>query len=904
MRQPNPVMLGVLTSLLPMAVLVLVFVFLNTYQVREKKAAYLLGLTQELGMAVDNEVMTQIRQLEMLATINEIDEYKHEELHQKMIAAVNARPHIWFNITLLDQKGQLLLASMKPYGTALPKTGMPDQLVTVVKTAKPLAYGVLARGVLTTNSQIILIGVPVIREGVVKYVLQAAFKPDTLNRVFSENALPKNYLAMVLDHSLNIVTISQEVEKLAGQPAEKSITENLAHTNIKSFFIADLDGERTFFSSHRLANTGWTFVIGARADMLEEAPWQAMLSGFTVLFTTIIFSLSVAWIIARRDLSHRQIEATFLSEVQVAGNRAELAEEELIMINRNLEFLVEQKTAEIHLAGSVFYNTGEGVIITDHNAIILSVNPAFNLITGYSADEAIGHKVSLLASHHHDENFYREMWDCLIRQGHWEGEIWNRRKCSDIFLQRTLIDAVKDKSGQTTHYVAVFNDITDAKSKDVRIRHMAYHDALTGLPNRLMLEDRLQQGIAAAYRGRTRLGLLFIDLDRFKNVNDHLGHSIGDFLLREVGDLITACKRSADTLARLGGDEFVVIMIGVETPEECAILGRKIIRTLSQPIIVLGHSIHISASVGIAVYPDDGGDCVELMKCADTAMYAAKDAGRGVFRYFQATMSERATQRMEIETRLRHALDNGELSLHYQPKLDASSRITTGFEALLRWNNPSIGMVPPDEFIPIAEDTGFIKAIGNWVINEACRQISTWQKEGYGLKHIAINVSARQLYDGTLVEQIVEAINRHDIPATTLEIELTESMVMANPEEAAEIFSALRELGVRVSIDDFGTGFSSLAYLRRLPIDVIKIDRSFVMHADTNSEAAGIICTIVALGKILGLEVVAEGVETDAQAALLTDVGCDILQGFLFSRPLRVEDVELLPYISNSESRA
>jgi diguanylate cyclase (GGDEF)-like protein/PAS domain S-box-containing protein len=567
-----------------------------------------------------------------------------------------------------------------------------------------------------------------------------------------------------------------------------------------------------------------------------------------------------------------------------------VAETNLRMLNEELEMQVEKRTGEFRLAATAVQNTSEGVMVTDLNAIIVSVNPAFSRLTGYSAEESAGKNANLLRSDHHDKDFYLQMWTSLQRQGRWGGEIWNRRKDGSVFLERQMINVVKDKHGHPTHYVSVFNDITEARSKDEHIRHMAYHDALTGLPNSLLLTDCLEREIMLAHRREARLGVLFFDLDRFKAVNDNFGHNVGDLLLREVAQRILDRIRNGDTLARLGGDEFVIVMGEVASPGDCAVLAKIIIERLNEPMIILGHTISIGASVGIAVYPDDGGDSTALMKCADTAMYAAKGAGRGVYRFFQTEMFERASKRLEIESGLRNAIANSELCLYYQPKINVRNGMTQGYEALLRWNNPQLGAVSPVDFIPIAEDSGIIFDIGYWVIDEACRQIAAWQSAGHGLKNVAINVSALQLRDNLLVTQIKETAIRHGIPTNTLEIEVTESAIMTNPEKTTKILLMLRDIGVKIAIDDFGTGYSSLAYLRRLPIDVLKIDRSFVMDADKNEDDAEIVRTIISLAKVLRLDVVAEGVETEAQAKLLDEAGCDLFQGYLFSYPLPAHD--------------
>ena len=540
---------------------------------------------------------------------------------------------------------------------------------------------------------------------------------------------------------------------------------------------------------------------------------------------------------------------------------------------------------DLQLAASVFHNSADGIMVTDDRGTILTVNPAFTEITGYTADEAIGCKPSLLRSDHQGPDFYRAMWDTLAREGCWQGELWNRRKSGEAYSEWLTINRVTDSAGVAVRYVGVFHDITELRQKDERIRHLAFHDALTNLPNRALIQDRLEHALQRARREQTRLAVTFIDLDRFKAVNDSLGHAMGDVLLQEVAGRIGKRLRSMDTLARLGGDEFVLLMEDLHGTEDCASLAQAIIAEISRPVDLHGHTVQIGASLGMAFYPEDGGDTEELMKRADVAMYAAKAAGRNTYRFFQQQMLDLASRRLALEMDLRLAVANADFELHYQPKVDLATGQTRAVEALVRWRHANRGLVPPGEFIPLAEDSELILALGDWVLNEACRQAALWQANGCLLK-IAVNVAARQLEQGGLAERIVELTRQHGIPASALEVEVTESMVMTRPEQAASLLARLREIGVSVAIDDFGTGYSSLAYLRRLPIDVLKIDRSFVMHADCNDEDAQIVKTIVALGQSLKLLVVAEGIENEGQAALLRSMGCDRGQGFHFSRPL------------------
>ena len=434
--------------------------------------------------------------------------------------------------------------------------------------------------------------------------------------------------------------------------------------------------------------------------------------------------------------------------------------------------------------------------------------------------------------------------------------------------------------------------ITELRRKDDDLRHLAFHDALTGLPNRALLLDRMEQSIAVAARQNEKRGVMFIDLDRFKTINDSLGHDAGDALLKEFAMRLRNCLRKSDTVARVGGDEFVVLLNDVLTPETYATVAQKLISRLSIPMELAGETVQVGASAGIACFPDDGEGAVELMKHADMAMYEAKSAGRGGFCFFQASMTSASVQRLQLESQLCRAISNGELQLFYQPKISLGSNQLRGVEALVRWRHPARGLIPPMEFIPMAEATGLIAPLGDWVLEEACRQSAAWAAQGLGAIKIAVNISARQIQQGNLVERVRALTRQYGISPSDLEVELTESVIMANPQESARVFASLREIGVVVAMDDFGTGYSSLAYLRRLPIDVLKIDRSFITNADRDESDAEIVKTIIALAQTLKLEVVAEGVETESQAAFLEGCGCPTAQGYLYSRPLAAADFE------------
>ena len=555
------------------------------------------------------------------------------------------------------------------------------------------------------------------------------------------------------------------------------------------------------------------------------------------------------------------------------------------------DLALTRSAAAEKLAAKVFHTTIEGIMITDAQGRIESVNPAFTQITGYSDQDVIGQTPRVLKSQHHDAAFYRQMWQEVEASGQWKGEIWNRRKSGEVFLESQTIQRIQSDDGNA-RYVAVFNDITEQWRKDKRIEHLAFHDSLTGLANRSLLADRIKQAIALADRAGSSLAVMLVDLDRFKDINDSFGHEQGDELLKAVTRRLQEEARMTDTIARLGGDEFVLVLQPIGQPEDAGLIAARIIGAIATPIELSGLSLRVGASVGVALYPGDGVDATSLLKSADTAMYEAKDAGKGTYRFFNAGMTNRAQARLHLEMGLRRAVEQNEFELHFQPKICLHHHSTCGAEVLIRWRRPMYGLVPPIEFIPLAEETGLIEPIGTWVLEQACRQLSEWRAKGIGLTPLAVNVSALQLQRGTLAATISVLLSRYQLPGHVLEIELTESAVMSNPAAAIESMKALRALGLKISVDDFGTGHSSLAYLKRLPIDALKVDRSFVMEADRNEESAVIVGSIIALAKSLKLEVVAEGIESAEQLALLKGQGCNVGQGYYFSRPLPEEEME------------
>jgi diguanylate cyclase (GGDEF)-like protein/PAS domain S-box-containing protein len=543
--------------------------------------------------------------------------------------------------------------------------------------------------------------------------------------------------------------------------------------------------------------------------------------------------------------------------------------------------------AKSRLAATMFESTHEGVMITDANGRILAVNRAFSRVTGYEEEEAVGQASNLLQSGRHGPDFYAAIWRSLAEVGHWQGEIWNRRKTGEVYPELLSISAVHDQNGAVCNYVGVFTDISQIKESEAKLAHLAHYDPLTDLPNRLLLCSRLDHAIEQAQRQGNRVAILFLDLDRFKNVNDSLGHQAGDELLQAVTVRLSQRLRGEDTLARLGGDEFVVLLERLREPRDAAMVARSMLDVLADPFILSrGHEVYIGASIGISLYPDDGMDVTQLIQHADVAMYQSKDRGRNAYGFYTKALTENANLRLEMETKLRRALERNEFVLHYQPQISLPDGNLIGAEVLVRWQRSGEGLIPPNQFIPLAEETGLIVPLGEWVLREACSQWARWHAEGRVSITLAVNISARQFGQQDLARVVERVLAETGMPASALELELTEGALMHQGMEAESTLRNLKQLGVRLAIDDFGTGYSSLAYLKRFPIDCLKIDQSFVRDISVDASGNELVSTIIAMARNLNLQVLAEGVETPEQLAFLVDKECDAYQGYLFSRPV------------------
>lgn len=561
-----------------------------------------------------------------------------------------------------------------------------------------------------------------------------------------------------------------------------------------------------------------------------------------------------------------------------------------------VEDVTERKRLEDHmrLAATVFENSGDGLFVTDASSHIVHVNPAFTEITGYTAEEVMGKTPRVLSSGRHDPDFYARMRETLAKNGKWQGEIWDRRKSGEMFAGWQNIAAVRNSLGEITHYVSVISDITSRKQLEERLSYQANHDPLTRLPNRTLFHERLQRAVARAQRNQSLVALLFIDLDRFKQVNDTMGHLAGDLLLQQVSERLTGATRQGDTVARLSGDEFTVILEDVQDPRDAAVVSHKILRMMAEPFDLAGQEANISSSIGVALFPADAGDPQSLIKLADAAMYRAKHMGRNGCQFHSEAVNAQAFERLALENALRKALERNEFLIHYQPIFDFNSGAVVAVEALLRWRHPEVGMVVPSQFLPLAEETGLILPIGRWVLETACAQTRVWRDGGHPDLAVHVNLSGRQLRQPDLVEGVAAALENAGLPPKALVLEVPESSVVDKGQETGTLFMRFAALGLGLAIDDFGAGYSSFAFLRRLPAKVLKMAQNFVRNVANSSDDSEIATAIVAVARGLHMSVVAPGVETAEQLAFLSSFGCDRVQGFLLARPMPAEEVTAL----------
>ena len=600
------------------------------------------------------------------------------------------------------------------------------------------------------------------------------------------------------------------------------------------------------------------------------------------------------------ETRHKRKDGT-LFDVEVSGMPLDLKGQPVMFYSSRDITERKKYESEIRIAATAF-ESQEGMSVTDANGKILRVNQAFTNITGYTAVEVIGKSSSILKSGRHDADFYKAIWESVSSTGAWEGEIWNRRKNGEVHPEHLTITAVKSAEGIVTNYVSTLTDITLTKAAEDEIKHLAFYDPLTRLPNRRLLLDRLRQSLASIERSGRTGALLFIDLDNFKTLNDTLGHDIGDILLQQVANRLESCVREGDTVARLGGDEFVIMQEdlskdSIEAAEQTELVGNKVLSTLNQTYQLAAHEYHNTPSIGATLFSDNSQSIDDLMKQADIAMYQSKKAGRNTLHFFDPKMQETIDTRATLERELRNALDKQQFQLYFQLQVDGIQEDGThrpiGAEILIRWLHPEHGLISPAQFIPLAEETGLILPIGQWVLDTACAQIKRWEQHDIAKGFVlAVNVSAKQFRQEDFVDKVKVVVNHHAINPNLLKLELTESLLLENIEDTISTMSELRNFGVQFSLDDFGIGYSSLQYLKRLPLDQLKIDQSFVRDIAFDSSDSAIVRTIIAMARSLNLNYIAEGVETEEQKQLLLNMGCTHYQGFLYGKPMSIEQFE------------
>ncbi|MBA6382996.1 EAL domain-containing protein [Colwellia sp. BRX10-6] len=676
--------------------------------------------------------------------------------------------------------------------------------------------------------------------------------------------------------------------------AQRSLIAQIVEQSPVSIQTTDLNGIITYVNKEFVKSSGFqaTEVIGQKTNILKSGFHQSPL--YENLWATI--TSGKHWIgefYNQRKNGDNFWEKANVYPLKDAKNRIT----SYVGIKEDIT-QIKQDEKQLRLASTVFKTATEAVMVTDIDNNIVAVNQAFILITGYEEKEVLGKNPTLLSSGHHDTEFYQRMAADLESLGQWQGEICNRRKNGEVFYEWLSVTALRDEFGQLESYVSLFSDITKRKKAEDKIYRQANYDSLTGLANRNLFVDRFEHTLELAQRDNNRVAIFFIDLDGFKNVNDTFGHAKGDMLLKLTTERIKESVRKADTVSRLSGDEFAIILSGDNDVFSFEKIASQILDKIAKPFHLIEIEAYVTASIGISIFPDDGSTYEELLSKADSAMYKAKEKGKNNVQFFTKEMDIKAQQRRHLEVELRKVIVNKELILHYQPIHQVSSNKVVSAEALVRWLHPIKGLVPPADFIALAEDIGFITEIGDWVLEEACKQAKCWQSQFDLAPKISVNISSVQFQRQDFISKLETILAKTQLAPDSLILEMTESLLIQQDDQTLIQLSAIRAMGIELSIDDFGTGYSSLSYLKRFPISILKIDRAFIKDITFNAEDEALACAILSMAKSLGLKVVAEGVEDLAQCQLLTKHQCDYIQGYFFSRPL--EEHAFIAYLNDN----
>jgi diguanylate cyclase (GGDEF)-like protein/PAS domain S-box-containing protein len=849
---------------------------------------------------IDNAVKLRIDSLALIA-----NSITPEMLvnHEKLIAFLAERKAIYklctLGVIVIDKKGQGLADYPKAEGRGSAVFTDRDFFREVIATEKP-SISKPGRGRFVKDPRLV-IAVPIFSAqkkllGVFAGVV--SLSNDSLLADFDIDSHPNTSGYLVISPRDNLFVAATDKSHIL-QPLPAPGVNKMLDRYLKGFegsgIAVNAKGINELSSAKRIKSANW---IVAGVMPTEQAFYQInhiRSQSILVAILLCLLVLPLLWFFLRRQLTSLQhsielIQAQSLKKMIEPIPLEGCTEIRQMQTSFNqLQSRIQQDQESLRLSAKVFQSSSEAIVITDAQNRILAVNPAFTQITQYQLEEVLGRDPKLLSSGSQGVEFYRTMWQSILTTGKWSGEILNRRKNGEIYTEWLNISTVYDEDHQPQQRIAIFSDISEKKRNENLIWEQANYDALTGLPNRRLFHDRLEQEIKKAEREHNLLALMFIDLDRFKEVNDTLGHEAGDILLKEAAARISHCVRDTDTLARLGGDEFTVILPGMADTDRLEIIANQIIQTLALPFAIGEASVYVSASIGITIFPNDAAELSSLLKNADQAMYVAKNKGRNQFRYFTASMQEAAHTRLQLSTDLRIALQAEQLEVYYQPIIDLQSGEVTKAEALIRWHHPVLGMVSPAIFIPLAEDIGLINAIGDWVFQQSALQALHWNlNKASHLPNIQISVnkSPRQFVAGQNNLDIVEWLHKLALPPNCIVMEITEGLLMDDRSEVKETLLAYRDAGIQVSLDDFGTGYSAMSYLQRFDIDYIKVDQSFVRNMTNSAGDVAIVEAIIVMAHKLGMKVIAEGVETQQQREMLMAAGCDYGQGYLFARPM------------------
>jgi diguanylate cyclase (GGDEF)-like protein/PAS domain S-box-containing protein len=888
-------------------------------ELKKSLSGQLEVLVNRIASELDDKVTMRIAVLETMAQKFPLDELKNDPEVERYFRNSASLPALIDDLYLFSAEGVLLVDWPKVSGRRGLAMAERDYIVGVRKTGKTtISKPILGRA---TMQPIIVIAVPIfnaqgqlvgILGGVVNLQKSRLLEPLSATRVGQSG-----YFFLASSERIMIA-----------HPDKRRVLEQIPKPGRNSLFDRAMDEGfdgveegvnsqklQALFGFKRLVHTGW--ILAAVLPSAEALDAVDQLRTRIIVLTTFFWALTLVVVLfmVRRFTRPLEVLTNYLKSKRTLGPPPKLAHSSLDtdrLTDAFSQFLQQQKSANDKLhqlnlraeaantdlrVAAIAFEAQEGMFITDTDGVILRINQAFTDITGFTAQEALGQTPRLLNAGRHEATFFEDMYASLQTHRVWKGEIWNRRKNGDTHPEWLTITGVTNDKGVLSHYVATITDISQRKAAEDEIQRLAFYDPLTHLPNRRLLLDRLQHALASSARTDRMGALLFIDLDNFKMLNDTLGHDQGDLLLKQVAQRLLACVREGDSVARLGGDEFVIVLedlstVANEAAAQAESVGEKILAALNASYDLQGHNYHNTPSIGVTLFWGHLNSVDELMKYADLAMYEAKKAGRFTLRFFDPKMQAAITARADLEKDLRDGMLHDQLALYYQPQVDAAGRVT-GAEALLRWQHPRRGLVLPHAFIPLAEETGLILPMGQWILETACAQLATWadQPETAQLS-LSVNVSASQLRQSTFVEHVLSVLQASGADPRKLKLELTESLLFTNIEDSIVKMLTLKERGIHFCLDDFGTGYSSLSYLKRLPIDQLKIDQSFVHDLHTEADDGAIVRTIVVLAKSLGLQVIAEGVETQVQRDLLSLHGCEAYQGFLFAPALPLADFE------------